>query len=231
MHELKPIVSKCKGEWFIVAGILMVVIASIVAIFGTIPEPTTSYFEAWEGYKAQKQALHFKLFEFFEGLGFLIIVFSSITTGIRSIRRRGISVKSIVLIMVGLSICLFNFYTLYISYGIGKSIDAVLKPKLEIMQQAINKPDLPLSSKSKLSKQYARDRYLYEGIKEQYFSETGKALLYEPTKEDLEFRDNKLRAKQMWDDNKKTLPFKLSYWIVVTISGCLLGLLTPIQKQ
>jgi hypothetical protein len=231
ISQMKPTLPKYKGEWFIIAGLLIVIIASICKSFYPITEPSTITFETWEKYKAQQQAWPFILFDYMESFGFLVLVISSLITGIRSFRKKGISVKAAAFIIIGLGICLINLYTIYISHGISTSVSNLPKPNMELMRLTLSKPELPLTEKSKLSKQYARDRYLYDGIKEQYFTETGKTLIYEPTKDDDKFRESQLLAKKMWENNQKRMPYTLSYWLIVTIAGLLLGVLTPIQKQ
>lgn len=231
MLHMKSLLSKYKCEWFILAGILIAIVASICKDFWPITEPSAITLHTWERHRAQQQVWQFRLFDLVESFGVLVIVLSSLISGIRSFRKRGISAKAIAFTIIGLSICLINFYPLYVSHKISTSASNLPKPNMELMRQALNKPDLSLSYKSKLSKQYARDRYLYDGIKEQYFTETGNSLIYEPTKEDEKFIESQSLARKMWDENKKRMPYTLYYWLIVTISGLLLGLLTPIQKE
>lgn len=231
MSQVKSLLLKYRGEWFVIAGILIAIIASICKDFWPITVPSTITFETWERYKAQQEVWQFRLFDFVESFGFLVLVLSSLITGIRSFRKRGISIKAIAFAIIGLLICLINLYTLYISHSISTSTVNLPKPNMELMQQTLKKPDLPLSDKARLSKQYAHDRYLYYGIKEQYFTESGQIIIYEPTKDDDRFRESQLLAKKMWEDKKKMMPYTLYYWLIVTFTGLLLGFLTPIQKE
>ena len=105
------------------------------------------------------------------------------------------------------------------------------KPNIELLRQNIESHNYDAKLKSKLSKMYARDKYTYEGKTVGYLSETGEKILYQPSKEDIAFREQDVLGKEIWSENRKQSRPKFYCWIAITMISLLLGIFTPVEKK
>jgi hypothetical protein len=78
---------------------------------------------------------------------------------------------------------------------------------------------------------YAGDKYKYEGNTVEYFTEYGVKLKYQPTKDDLKFREQDVLVKEIWSATQRLARRNFLIWCGITVVSLLLGFLTPVRKK
>jgi len=211
---------KLRGERVIIVALLMILIAECITTLWHLEK-----LGADEKFHLQKY-----LTDLLNSFGYLLLIVSLIITGIRTMRKKWPSYKGIAMTVIGLCMCAIPLLSIQMYKKIGKNLDELPKPNFEMMKSKLDKGDLPLKSKIFLSKMYAHDKYLYEGVIVDYLSDSDVMTRYVPTKEDIELKKLKTETKEIWDYNNKRLHKVFWEWIAVIVIILLLGVLTPIQK-
>jgi hypothetical protein len=108
---------------------------------------------------------------------------------------------------------------------------SIRKPDSEILKRNIETHNYDVKLKSKLSLMYAGNKYKYEGKTVEYFGETGEKLQYQPTKEDLKFREQDVLVNEIWGDTQRLARRNFYIWCGITTVSLLLGFFTPVRKE
>lgn len=161
-------------------------------------------------------------------LGLAILATSLITISIRSLRQRVHIIKSVLFLVAGLGISAFTLTTSYTAMTLDFSI---AKPHPDILKRNMESHNYDLKTKSKVSRMYASMKYRYEGEIVDFLSEAGQNMRYQPTREEVEFRDNEKRFNETMK-TVQTLARKNFYcWLAMTVCSAFAGFLTPIRRS
>jgi hypothetical protein len=217
-----------KSEWFIFAGFAMIIIAAVAEGFLPKVAVNVTTLTDWRKYVEMRNAWKYVLVGQIDWLGRVILAASLVIIGMRLLRIKLQRLKAVLFLVAGLGICAFTLATSYFVMSFDYSIP---KPNPELLRQNIENHNYDAKLKSKLSKMYASDKYKHEGITIEYFNETGEKVLYQPSKEDLEFREQDLLVNEIWTDNRKRSLPNFYCWVGITIISILLGFFTPIRKD
>jgi hypothetical protein len=209
---------KVRGERLIIAALIIILITEAISTFWHLDKLGAD----------EKFHLLIFLVDSLQSFGFFLLVSSLITTGIRKMRSAWSSLKGIAMLLIGLCLCAIPLLSVYMFKQFAREIEELPKPHFDQMEAMMNKG--PLNSRIKLSKMYARDKYLYEGVTVYYITENGEQMRYVPTKEDIEFRNLKITTKQNLNNVNKSLPIVSLTWFGIAAASLLMGALTPIQK-
>lgn len=221
---------KVRGERIIIAALVMILAAEIGKAFWPMSATDSESADAIRNYIAQKSSPVNMLIDKVELYSYFLLTMSLIATGMRCLRTKWSSIKGILLTIIGLGICLFHLAEIEAYKRIGKTLDDIRPPNYEIIKFRVEQENLPLIAKSKWSKMYAHNKYLYEGKQVEFYSETGDSKIYEPTPDDNKFRNATNNAREIWDYNNRWLPTLFKWWIAVGLVGLALGVFTPITK-
>lgn len=221
---------KVRGERIIIAALVMILAAKIGKAFWPIATTDPESADAIRNYVAQKSSLGNMLIDKVELYGYFLLTLSLIATGLRCVRNKWSSIKGILLTIFGLGICLYHLAEIEAYKRIGKTLDDIRPPNYEIIKFRVEQENMPLIAKSKLSKMYAHNKYLYEGQRVEFYSETGESKIYEPTPDDNKFRNATNNAREIWAYNNQWLPALFKWWVAVGLVGLALGIFTPITK-
>ncbi len=159
-------------------------------------------------------------------LGFLTI--SLITIGIRLLRQRLQPMKGLILLVAGAVISLF---ILTASYWVMSIDPTFTKSNADIIKRNMKSHKYDLKLKSKISQLYASDVYKNDGVLVNYLTETGKSTPYQPTKEDIESRDNIARLDWIIKIAQGLARPTFYCWLAITFFSVAAGLFTKIQRK
>lgn len=221
---------KVRGERIIIAALVMILAAEIGKAVWPMGATDSESADAIRNYVAQKSSLGNMLIDKVELYGYFLLTMSLIATGMRCIRNKWSSIKGILLTIIGLGICLFHLAEIEAYKSIGKTLDDIRPPNYEIIKFRVEQENMPQIAKSKWSKMYAHNKYLYEGKQVEFYSETGEIKIYEPTADDNKFRNATNNAREIWAYNNQWLPMLFKWWVVVGLVGLSFGVFTPITK-
>ncbi len=221
---------RIRGEKIIIAALLMILAAEIGKTLWPMAEFDSESVYAVRNYIAQKNSAKSLFIDSLSLYGFFLLTISLISTGIRRVRCKWTNIKGMALILIGLGVLCFHIVEIESYKAIGKGLDALKPPNLERVKLMVERQDIPLNKRSKLSKMYARDKYMHEGKIVEYITETGVSNKYEPTTADIKLRNLQNNAKEIWAYNNRWLPRLLYWWAAVGIAGVILGVFTPIRK-
>ena len=211
---------KVRGERLIIAALAMILIAEAITTFCHLEKSGTD------------GKFHF-LVSFVDSLlwlGSFLMIVSLISTGIRKMRRSWPSFLGVAMLLIGLFLCAIPLLSVQMYMKISKNIEELPKPHFDKMEAIMKKADLPLDKRIKLSKMYAHDKYLYEGVTVKYITDNGEEARFVPTKEDIEFKNLKTSTLKSMKAVSKSIPTVTLTWIAIPVISVLLGALTPIQK-
>jgi hypothetical protein len=217
-----------KSEWFIFAGFAMVIVASVAHAFLPNIDNNFKTLIEYRKYLEMKHAWQYLLVGQLNAIGTVVLAASLLIIGLRLIRINLIKVKATLFLVAGLGICAFALTVSYKAMNFDYSIP---NPNPEILKRNIESHNYDTKLKSKLSRMYASDKYKYEGKTVEYFSETGVNLQYQPSKDDLEFRERDVLAKEMWSDIQRRSRRNFYTWCGITIVSVMLGFFTPVRKK
>jgi hypothetical protein len=211
---------KVRGERLIIAALAMILIVEAITTLCHLEKPgADGKFYFWV-----------TLVDSLQSFGSFLLIVSLITTGIRKMRRSRSSFLGIAMLLIGLCLCAIPLLSVQMYKKIRKNIEELPKPHFDQMEAIMKKGDLPLDKRTKLSKMYAHDKYLYEGLTVNYLNDNGEEIRYIPTKEDIEFRNLNTTTIQSMKDISNRIPIITLTWITIPVISLLLGALTPIQK-
>lgn len=211
---------KIRGERFVIAALLMILVAEVFSTFWHLEKLRAD----------DKFHMQCYLAESLELLGFFLLVISLISSGIRKLRVEWKSLKGISMTIIGIGFCLFQLFTIHSYQQIGMTLEELPKPNFEMMKSKLENGNLPLKSRTVLSRMYAHDKFLYEDQIVSYIADNGEKVLYVPTKQDLEFKKLKADVRRIWARNNQNLPVLFRWWIAVAVISLCLGIFTPIKK-
>jgi len=221
---------RVSGEKIIIAALLMILAAEIGKAVWPMAATDSESADAIRMFLAQKSSLKYKLIDSVNLFGFFLLTMSLIATGIRRVRSKWTSIKGIALTIIGLGILLYHVAEIESYKSIGKSLDEIARPNFELLKFRAEQENLPLKARSMLSRMYASDKFLHEGKVVEYISETGVSKKYEPTADDVKFRNVQSNAREIWDYNNKLLPKLYQLWVAVGVISLALGVFSPIRK-
>lgn len=221
---------KVRGERVIIAALAMILAVEIGKAVWPMTATDSESADAIRNYIAQKSSPVNMLIDKMDLYSYFLLTMSLIATGIRCLRNKWSSIKGILLTIIGLGICLFHLAEIEAYKRIGKTFDDIRPPTYEIIKFRVEQENMPLIAKSKWSKMYAHDKYLYEGKKVEFYSETGERKIYEPTPNDNKFRNVMNNSREIWDFNNRSLPTLFKWWIAIGLADLALGVFTPITK-
>ncbi|GLI38364.1 hypothetical protein GHYDROH2_18650 [Geobacter hydrogenophilus] len=217
-----------KSEWVIFAGFAMIIIAAVAEGFlPKLPDKIVTLSD-WRKFQELKHTWQYLVVGQISWSGNVVFAMSLVIIGLRLLRKKLRKLFAILYLVAGLGICAFYLVTLYFTMTFNYTIP---KPNAELLRQNIESHNYDVKLKSKLSKMYARDKYTYEGKTVEYFTETGDKLLYQPTKEDQEFREQDVLVNEIWRENRKRSRPNFYCWIAITMISLLLGIFTPVEKK
>jgi hypothetical protein len=211
---------KVRGERLIIIALAMILIAEVISTF-------------WNLEKVGADGrFQFQIFlsNSLQMVGSLLLIVSLITTGIRKMRRTWPTFIGIAMLLIGLCLCAIPLLSVQMYKKIGRNLDEIQRPSFDKMEAMMKKSDLPANSRIKLSKMYAHEKYLYEGVIVSYVTETGEQTRYVPSKKDIEFRSLKSTTIKQWNDIGKGLPIVFWTWAGIAVISLSVGALSPIQK-
>jgi hypothetical protein len=211
---------KVRGERLIIVALAMILIAEMITTFWHLEKV---------GADGRFQIQIF-LSNSFQMLGSLLLIVSLITTGIRKMRRTWPSFMGITMLIAGLCLCAIPLLSVQMYKKIGRNLEEIQRPHFDKMEAMMKRSDLPAVSRIKLSKMYARDKYLHEGAIVSYLTEAGEQTRYVPTKEDIKFKNLKSTTTQKWQEIGKGLPIVFWTWAGIVVISLLVGVLSPIKK-
>jgi hypothetical protein len=229
--KMKKVSLGLRGEKIIIVSLLMILASEIGKVIWPMAATDSESANAIKQYLLEKNSLKNILIDKVELYGYFLLTMSLLASGIRCLRNKWSSVKGILLTIVGLAICLFHLAQIEAYKEIGRTLDAIRPPNYEIIKFRVEQENLPLVARSKWSKMYAKDKYLHEGKEVEYYSESGESKIYEPTADDIKFRDVTKNAKDIWACNNQSLPTLFKWWVAVGLVSFALGVFTPIAKQ
>jgi len=165
----------------------------------------------------------------------LIIALSAMTiTGIRSLRRDGVTIRRCVSPASAILLCLsFAGVSLYGHITISQvQRDLFYFPEGITMslRKHLDQDELSLPQRSKLTLMYARNIYEETGEIVDYVTVEGKMETYQPSFEEKEHRKTMDRAKDLVAWCLKGLKRAYLLWPVFAIISIAIGLFTPIRR-
>ena len=220
LKKMRIIFPKISGERLIIVSLAMILIAQAITAFWSLEKA---------GADGRFQ-LQIYLSNSLQMVGSLLLIVSLITTGIRKMRRTWPSFMGLAMLLVGLCMCAIPLLSVQMYKKVGRNLEEIQRPNFDKMEAMMKKRDLPAESRIKLSKMYARDKYLYEGAIVSYLTEAGEQTRYVPTKEDIEFKNLKSTTTQQWQEIGKGLPIVFWSWAGIAVISLLVGVLSPIKK-
>jgi len=221
---------RVRGEKIIIVALIMILAAEIGKTLWPMVATDSESADAIRNYIAQKNTTKNLLIDSVGLYGFFLLTISLISTGIRRVRCKWTNIKGITLVIIGLGVLCYHIVEIESYKAIGKTLDDLKPPNWEYIKIKSEQQSLPLNRRSKLSKMYARDKYMHEGKIVEYISETGVSNKYVPTAEDIKFRNLQNNLREIWAYNNRRLPRLLYWWVAIGIAGILLGVFTPIRK-
>jgi hypothetical protein len=221
---------RIRGERIIIAALIVILAAEVSKTIWPLATTDSETANAVRNFIAQKNSPKNMLIDALDLYGYFLLTISLIATGIRCLRKKWTSIKGIAMVLIGLCLCLYHLAEIEIYKSIGKGLDDIKRPNFEIIKFRAEQESLPLNTRSKLSKMYAHEKYLHEGKIVEYTSETGESKAYEPTNDDIKFRNVANNAREIWDINNRRLPRLFQWWVAVGIVGFVFGIFTPIRK-
>jgi len=227
---MEKVTQGVRGEIIIIAALIMILAAQIGNAVWPMAATDSECADAIRNYIAQKNTTKNVLIDLVGIYGFFLLTMSLIATGIRRIRSKWTSIKGVALVIVGLGVLCYHVVEIKSYQSIGKTLDDIKSPNLEIIKFKAEQQNLPLSKRSKLSKMYAHDKYVYEGKIVEYISDEGESKNYEPSADDIKFRNGQNNAREIWDYNNRRLPKLLQWWVAIGLVSIFLGIFTPIRK-
>lgn len=222
---------RVSGEKIIIAALLMILAAEIGKTVWPMAASNSESADAIRNFLAQKSSLKYKLIDSANLYGFFLLTMSLIATGIRRVRKKWTNIKGITLTIIGIGIFLYHVAEIESYKSIGKSLDEVARPNFEVMKFRAEQENLPLKARSMMSRMYASDKFLHEGKVVEYISEAGVSKKYEPTADDIKFRNVQNNAREIWDYNNRLLPKLYQLWVAVGVISLALGVFSPIRKE
>ncbi len=84
---------------------------------------------------------------------------------------------------------------------------------------------------SKAIRMLAKFRYDIDGEKIQYPNEAGELILFEPSKAELKFYEEKTKTKSILAHQGESLKFEYYFWAFFLVTCNILGLITPFKKK
>ena len=216
-----------KKEWFIFAGFAMITIAAFAECFIPNIASNLTTLSDWNKNLELRHSWQYVLVGLIDWAGRVVLAASLVIIGLKQLRLNSQKIKSVLFIVAGLGICAFNLITTYFIMTFDYSIP---HPNPEVLKKNIENHNYDAKLKSKLFSMYASGKYKYEGKTVEIVSETGNKLLYQPTKEDLKFRDQDVLVKEIWSDNQRRSRPNFYCWIIITIFSSVLGLFIPNRK-
>lgn len=194
-----------KSEWFIFAGFTIMIFTVFTDRY--LPKGATKIID-W--------------------LGLSILAMSLIVIGIRTQRQRLHFIKPILFLVAGLGISAFTLTTSYTAMTLDFSI---AKPHPDILKRNMESHNYDLKAKSKVSRMYASMKYRYEGQIVDYLSETGQQMRYQPTRDEVEFRDNEKRFNETMKTIQTLARRNFYCWLAMTVCSVFAGFFTPIRRS
>jgi hypothetical protein len=99
------------------------------------------------------------------------------------------------------------------------------------LAKIMRKEELSLSERSKWGNLYAKNRYLVSGEKVNYFTPNGTIIRYQPSREDIEYRNERLRGKRAIVRTKSAMLRGSFAWGAVLLLGLGIGVFSAIRKN
>jgi hypothetical protein len=229
INKEKSILS-VKGEKIIIAALLLILATEIGKAVWPMAVTDSESADAIRNFIAQKSSPKNMLIDAVSLFGSFLLTMSLIVTGIRHLRSKWTSIKGIAFTIIGLAILLYHIAEIESYKSIWKTLDDIKRPNLELVKFKAEQENLPLKSKSMLSRMYAHEKYLHEGKNMEYISESGETKRFTPTSDDVKFRNVQNYARKIWNYNNKRLPKLLQWWVAVGSISLVLGVITPIRK-
>lgn len=221
---------KIREERIIIAALLMILAAEIGKAVWPIAATNSESADAIRNYFAEKSSIKHMLIDSIDLFGLFLLTMSLIVTGILRLRSKWTNIKGMALTIIGLVILLYHVAEIESYRSIGKTLDNLKRPNFELIKFRAEQENLPLKARSMLTRMYAHDKYLYEGKIVEYVSDSGGTKKYEPTADDVKFRNVQNNSREIWDYNNKRLPKLLQWWIAIGFISLVLGVITPIRK-
>jgi len=222
---------RIRGEKIIIVALIMILAAEIGQTVWPMAAIDSESADAIRNYITQKNSAKSLFIDSVGLYGFFLLTISLISTGIRRVRCKWTSIKGIALIIIGLVVICFHIVEIKTYMSIGKTLDSLKPPNMERIKLVLKQQNLPLNKRSKLSKMYARDKYMQEGKIVEYISETGVISRYEPTADDIKSINLQNNVREIWAYNNRLLPRLLYWWVAIGILGVILGVFTPVKNQ
>jgi len=220
---------RVRGERIIIAALIMILAAEFGKTIWPLAATDSESANAIRNYIAQKSSPKNMLVDALDLFGYFLLTISLIATGIRCLRKKWTSIKGIAMVLIGLWLCLYHLAEIEAYKSMGKGLYDIKRPNFEIIKFRVEQENIPLNTRSRWSKMYAHEKYLHEGKIVGYTSETGESKNYEPTNDDIKFRNVANNAREIWDINNRKLPRLFQWWIAAGIVSLVLGF-TPIRK-
>lgn len=154
---------RIRGERIIIAALIMILAAEFGKTIWPLATTDSESANAVRNFIAQKNSPKNMLIDALGLYGYFLLTISLIATGIRCLRKKWTSIKGIAMVLIGLCLCLYHLAEIETYKSIGKGLDDIKQPNLEIIKFRAEQENLPINTRSKLSKMYAHDKYLHEG--------------------------------------------------------------------
>ena len=184
---------------------------------------------------SKQELFPFWIFSIIRDVGLIILMSTMIVSGLRTCRIKGIKSKGLILLSIGLlfniGLTIFSVYIYtnakYISENLFENTDKAIK----IILKKLEEKDLSKENRVSLNNMLAKEYYAQQGKLVNVTGLDGKQKVYEPTHEDIEF-------KQKFDTGKKQMEWLMTsfyrsifLWSIVLIISILFGCFTPIKTE
>ena len=181
---------------------------------------------------SKEDSFRFWVYSLIRDLGLIILISTMIINGIRSCRINGFKSRAMILLFIGLflniGLTIFSGYTYsklkYISVNLFDNTDK----RIQKMLKKLNEKDLSKEMRIPLNRMLAEEYYVKQGKLINLIDKNGQQKAYEPSKEDVEF-------KEEYDLGKKNMDWLLkSFYRAIYLCSSLLfisviiGLFLPI---
>jgi len=158
--------------------------------------------------------------------------------GIRNIRTHGYLLKRIVMPLTGCLLCLlFGYFSAWGHWQMSSTLETeqrfakMEKQNIIVLEKSyselIQSPKLNLKSINLI----VHMRYDIDGKKLKYVNESGQLVPYEPSPQVIESKRNAAHYKKLGKNSIESLKNAAYVWLVLMLSGLVLGIFTPVKKQ
>lgn len=219
LPSCKKLIPKSASDWVIRIGLLIYALSRVPGYF--LP-PSDSLNLTWTSW----------LVKHIGDAGLLLAIAVMVSSGIRSLRKDGFSMKRVVNPIIGISISLACLIVSFYGHRTFSRMEEVfhLDDKFDArLANIMRKEELSLSERSKWGKLHAKNRYLVSGEKINYFTLNGTTIRYQPSREDIEYRDERLRGKRAIVRTKFAMQRGSFAWGAVLLLG--MGVFSPIRRN